>query len=100
MSNNCCLCFKKYNNKITNCENCFNFDCCERCFIKLFIKHDGNINCPLCFNPRFETKLSHDRYEELLENYLKIAKLENNEVVKILTEIAIEEDSFIIMDKN
>ena len=100
MSNNCCICFKNYDNKITDCENCCNFNCCGRCFIKLFVKNDGNIKCPLCFYPKFESKLSQNRYEKLLENYLKIVKLENNEIVEILTEIAIEEDKLIILDKN
>jgi len=94
----CIVCSKSFENKITNCDNCLNFNCCEKCFIKSFVKYEGNINCPSCNHPKFLTRVSYDRYETLLENYLKIAKLENNEIVEILNEIMAEEDILINID--
>jgi len=86
-SKSCIICSNTFENKITNCYNCFNFNCCKRCFIYSFIETHGNIKCPSCFHNKFSSKLSYEEFERILRIYIKICKLENNEVVEIINEI-------------
>ena len=81
----CTICYKSFKNNKAFCNKCSNYYACNKCYIKLFEKYNGNISCPLCRTKYYWVHITKDVYISIVNELIYNKLIKDKKATKMIS---------------